>query len=72
MSPCPDHDHCITCSDAAVPMRVDSLAGHPDSGLALCDGVTVDVTLVAPVRPGDRILVHAGAALVRLDGEEVQ
>jgi hydrogenase maturation factor len=40
-------------------------------GLALCadeDGerATVEVELVAPVAPGDDVLVHAGTALVRL------
>jgi hydrogenase maturation factor len=28
----------------------------------------VDTELVGPVRPGDRVLVHAGVALTRLDG----
>lgn len=40
-------------------------------GLALCggeDGVraTVEIALVAPVEPGDRLLVHAGTAIARL------
>jgi hydrogenase maturation factor len=70
MSSCADPDHCITCSDAAVPMRVTSLVETTDSGLAVCDGLTVDVTLVLPVAPGDVVLVHAGTALARLDGEE--
>ena len=40
-------------------------------GLALCatdDGSksTVEIALVAPVEPGDRLLVHAGVALVEL------
>ncbi len=42
-----------------------------DRGLALCaaeDGSksTVEITLVEPVAPGDRLLVHAGVALVGL------
>jgi hydrogenase maturation factor len=42
-----------------------------DRGLALCaaeDGSksTVEIALVEPVAPGDRLLVHAGVALVGL------
>jgi hypothetical protein len=52
-------------------MRVLGLAGGV--GLADCageDGETtmVDTTLVDPVAPGERVLVHAGVALVRLPG----
>jgi hydrogenase maturation factor len=41
-------------------------------GLALCaaeDGSksTVEIALVEPVVPGDRLLVHAGVALVELE-----
>jgi hydrogenase maturation factor len=41
-------------------------------GLALCsadDGSksTVEIALVAPVASGDRVLVHAGVALVGLE-----
>lgn len=41
-------------------------------GLALCtaaDGSTstVEIALVEPVGPGDRLLVHAGVALVELE-----
>ena len=43
-----DHTgHCITCSDEAVPMTV----------------VELDEAHVAPVRPADRLLVHAGTAI---------
>ena len=65
-------DHCITCADEGVAMEVARLDGGP--GLAECvadDGTTgtVETTLVDPVAPGDRVLVHAGVALVRLDGD---
>jgi hydrogenase maturation factor len=53
-------DHCITCSDEAVPMRVDALR---DDGTAVCGGVEVMTDLVAPVAVGDVVLVHAGTAL---------
>jgi hydrogenase maturation factor len=57
-------DHCVTCSDEGVEMRVLE-AG--DDGLARCDGGEVMVDLVGPVVPGDRVLVHAGVAIARLD-----
>jgi hydrogenase maturation factor len=64
-----DSDHCITCGDDGVPMRVLRLDG--ERGLALCaDGQgahhTVETALVEPVSPGDELLVHAGVALVTL------
>ena len=54
MNPGIDPKHCTTCSDAAGPMCVESLLG--DSGLAVCDGVTIDVRLVLPVEPADLVL----------------
>ena len=62
-------DHCITCSDEGVPMRVERV--DETRGLALCaaaDGAksTVEIALVEPVAPGDRVLVHAGVALAEL------
>jgi hydrogenase expression/formation protein HypC len=60
-------NHCITCGDIAVEMRVLAL---DDAGLARCaceDGEEqVDVALVEPVHEGDAVLVHAGVALVRV------
>jgi hydrogenase maturation factor len=63
-------DHCVTCSDEGVPMRVERI--DRARGLALCateDGSksTVEIALVEPVAPGDRLLVHAGVALVGLE-----
>jgi hydrogenase maturation factor len=62
-------EHCITCGDDGVPMTV--VRVDPARGLALCadgDGTrsTVEIALVAPVAPGDVLLVHAGTALTRL------
>jgi hydrogenase maturation factor len=57
-------DHCVTCSDEAVPMHVRDVR---DDGTAVCDGgVEVMVDLVGPVREGDELLVHAGVALTLL------
>jgi hydrogenase expression/formation protein HypC len=63
-------DHCITCGDDGVPMRV--LRIDAERGLALCvdddgDKSTVEIALVEPVAPGDAVLVHAGVALVTLE-----
>ena len=63
---------CITCGDVALPLTV--LRIDDERGLALCaddDGrrETVETDLVAPVAQGDRLLVHAGTAIARLDEE---
>ena len=65
-------EHCITCGDQGLPLRIVALEG---AGLARCrdeaapaePDATVDVQLVGDVAPGDLVLVHAGVALVRLD-----
>jgi hydrogenase maturation factor len=59
-------DHCITCADDGTPMRV--LRTRDD--LALCEDEsgnhhTVELALV-DAEAGDRVLVHAGVALVTL------
>ena len=67
----PRCDHttgCITCGDDGVPMTV--LRVDEARGLALCqdDGgerSTVEIALVEPVAPGERLLVHAGTAIAR-------
>lgn len=71
---CGPEEHCITCGDVGIPMRVVSL--DEDQGLARCanaDGATelVDPTLVGDVTVGDAVLVHAGVALARLAPEAV-
>jgi hydrogenase maturation factor len=68
-SPVCDADHCITCGDDGVPMVIVAL--DHERGLALCaDGderSTVETALVEPVALGDRLLVHAGTAIARLE-----
>jgi hydrogenase maturation factor len=66
--------HCITCGDVGDPSTV--VAVDRDRQLALCAGAdgersTVEIALVAPVVPGDLLLVHAGTAIARLDGQAV-
>jgi hydrogenase maturation factor len=58
---------CITCGDVALALTVVTVEG----GDAVCraqGGGTqvVAIDLVAPVEPGDRILVHARVALEKL------
>jgi hydrogenase maturation factor len=67
---CCGADHCVTCADEGVPMRVLKLDSTRE--LALCEGddgdrATVEIALVEPVGTGDSLLVHAGVALVRLE-----
>ncbi|MEA2148499.1 MAG: hydrogenase expression/formation protein HypC [Solirubrobacteraceae bacterium] len=63
---------CITCGDVAIPLTVKRL--DDERGLALCaddegNSETVEIDLVAPVAPGDRLLVHAGTAIAMLTEE---
>jgi hydrogenase expression/formation protein HypC len=58
-------DHCITCNDDGVPMRV--LRIDRERGLALCEDEggarsSVEIALV-DAEVGDTVLVHAGTAL---------
>jgi uncharacterized protein (UPF0179 family) len=67
VSACDPEDHCITCGDVGVEMRVVRL----DDDLAVCEAAdgdvrTVEVALVEGVGEGDTLLVHADVALVRL------
>jgi hydrogenase expression/formation protein HypC len=61
-------DGCLTCGDVAVPVTVLE-AGAPD---AMCEDEhgqrgLVGVELVAPVASGERLLVHGGVAITRLE-----
>jgi hydrogenase maturation factor len=64
-------EHCITCGDQGLPLRVialeaDGLARCRDDAAPAEPDATVDVQLVGDVAPGDLVLVHAGVALVHL------
>jgi hydrogenase expression/formation protein HypC len=63
-----DQDGCLTCGDVAVPVTV-THAGELD---AVCVDVyghegRVAIELVGPVVAGDRLLVHAGVAIEKLE-----
>ncbi|MFD2764921.1 HypC/HybG/HupF family hydrogenase formation chaperone [Micromonospora eburnea] len=64
---CHGDDRCITCSDAAVAVRVRELTGD---GLAVVDTEAgpeeISVALVEAV-PGDIVLVHAKEAIAVVD-----
>ena len=67
MTSCDPHgEHCITCGDVGVEMRVMEVR----EGLARCeaDGDTreVETALLDGVRVGDVLLVHADVGLVKL------
>lgn len=66
-----DHDGCVVCSDAGIPVRVLTLEGDD----AICedaagDQASIAIELVAPVDVGDVLLVHGGVAIGRLLEEE--
>jgi len=68
----PSGEACITCGDRALPLQVVAPGSEP--GLARCADPQgreeeVDVGLLGPVATGERLLVHAGAAIARLEGE---
>ena len=63
-----EHDGCITCSDAGIPVRVVSILGDD----ALCEDsagnrAEIAVELVAPVRIGETLLTHGGVAIGRVE-----
>jgi hydrogenase maturation factor len=67
MTPCDPHDeHCITCGDVGIEMRVVEIR----DGLALCEAAgeerDVEIALLDGVEPGDVLLVHADVGLVKL------
>ena len=63
-------EHCITCGDQGLEMRVTAAADG--AGIAPCRDAggartDVDVLLVEPVVPGELLLVHAGVAIARVE-----
>ena len=68
---CDPGGHCITCSDEAIEVTV--LTVDAEQQLAVCataDGrqETIEIALVSPVRPAERLLAHAGTAIAREGG----
>ena len=69
-----DGDHCLTCSDEALPVSV--VRVDLRDGLALVEvsgrQEEVDITLIDGVAPGDTLLVHGGVAIARLDTSAIE
>ena len=66
-----DHDGCVTCSDAGIPVRVVSVEGDD----ALCEDragnrAQIAVELVTPVQVGEVLLTHGGVAIGRVAAQE--
>jgi hydrogenase expression/formation protein HypC len=65
-----DRDGCATCGDVAVPVRV--LATEEGAAVVadrLGNRATVATDFVPGARPGDVLLVHAGVAIGRAEGD---
>ena len=66
-----NHNGCVTCSDAGIPVRVISVEGDD----ALCEDAAgsrawIAVELVMPVQPGEVLLTHGGVAIGRVAEQE--
>jgi hydrogenase maturation factor len=68
-----EHDGCVVCSDAGIPVRVVSVEGDD----ALCEDAAgnraqIAIELIAPVQVGEILLTHGGVAIGRVvaQGEE--
>ncbi|MDP9457204.1 MAG: HypC/HybG/HupF family hydrogenase formation chaperone [Actinomycetota bacterium] len=66
-----DHDGCVVCADAGIPVRVLSVEGDD----ALCEDTAgnraeIAVELVAPVGTGEVLLTHGGVAIGRVTAQE--
>ena len=62
-----DHDGCVVCSDAGIPVRVVTIEGD-DAHCEDAAGNRTDIAveLVAPVQPGEILLTHGGVAIGRV------
>jgi hydrogenase maturation factor len=63
--------HCITCSDEALPARVQRVDCENGLALVTIEGSEaaeeVDITLVDDIAPGDVVLVHGGVAIAQIE-----
>jgi hydrogenase maturation factor len=63
-----DHDGCVVCSDAGIPLRVVSIEDYD----ALCEDAVgnrteIAVELVRPVAVGEVLLTHGGVAIGKVE-----
>ncbi|HZB11103.1 MAG TPA: HypC/HybG/HupF family hydrogenase formation chaperone [Rubrobacter sp.] len=67
-----DHDGCVVCSDAGIPVRVISIEGDD----ALCEDsagnqTEIAIELVASVQIGEVLLTHGGVAIGKVETKEL-
>jgi hydrogenase expression/formation protein HypC len=65
-----DHDGCVVCSDAGIPLRVIFIENDD----ALCEDAAgnrteIAVELVQPVTVGEVLLTHGGVAIGKVESE---
>ena len=65
-----DHDGCVVCSDAGIPVRVVAVAGDD----ALCEDAAgnraqIAVELVSPTEIGEILLTHGGVAIGKVEAD---
>jgi hydrogenase expression/formation protein HypC len=65
-----EHDGCVVCSDAGIPVRVISIEGDD----ALCEDragnrAQIAVGLVTPVEIGEVLLTHGGVAIGKVEAK---
>jgi hydrogenase maturation factor len=67
-----DHDGCVVCSDAGIPVRVISIQGD-DAQCEDAAGNRTDIAieLVAPVKTGEVLLTHGGVAIGKVGVENL-
>ena len=63
-----DHDGCVVCSDAGIPVRIISIEGDD----ALCEDAAgnrteIAVELVEPVAVAEILLTHGGVAIGKIE-----
>ena len=68
-----DHDGCVVCSDAGIPVRIISIKGDD----AICEDAAgnqaeIAVELVAPVTTGEVLLTHGGVAIGKVSPENLK
>jgi D-sedoheptulose 7-phosphate isomerase len=66
-APASNDEHCITCSDEGVEVTVLELLGDQLARVDTGEGVEEVSVALVDVTVGDRILVHAGEAIAKLD-----
>lgn len=65
-----DHDGCVVCSDAGIPLRVVEISEDDARCVDVAGNETlIAIDLVAPVRIGEVLLTHGGVAIGRVQGE---